>query len=417
MTSSNTKENAGLDLSFVRDHFPALDKAYTFMDNAGGSQTLGLVIKNITEYLTHHDVQLGASYEISARAGKKLQTVTQELAQLVNAARPEEVVIGPSSTMLFRILSICLSEGWQAGDEVVVTNSDHEANVSCWMDLQAKGIVVKIWKVNPETLQFDLTDLKNLLTEKTKLVAMVHASNILGTINPIQQISKVVHEAGALFCVDGVAFAPHRLVDVQAFDVDFYVFSWYKVYGPHLALMFGKYDLLKNMPGINHYFIDQIPYKFQPGNFNYELTYSLKGVCDYLTDLHDHQFPDAAKITTKEKYQKSFELIAQHEEKLASILLDYLKTKENISIIGQSTADKNSRVPTIAFVHKDLKSSAIVEKVDPHKMGIRFGDFYAKKLIADLGLEEKDGVVRVSLVHYNTEEEVRRLVEVFEDIL
>lgn len=408
-----------LDIQFVRNQFPALNSSFVFMDNAGGSQTLGSVIARIGEYLTHADVQLGASYSVSQKAGGLLQESTASLARMINANRTEEVVIGQSATMLLRILSICLSRQWQPGDEVIVTNTDHEANVSCWMDLQEKGIVVKIWQINPETLEFDLNDLQQLLSDRTKLVAMVHASNILGTINPIVDIAKVVHAAGALFCVDGVAYAPHRQVDVQAFDVDFYVFSCYKVYGPHQGLMWGKYDLLKEMGGLNHYFIEQydIPYKFQPGGCNYELTYGLGGIPDYFLALDAHHFPRAAVWTEAERFKSAFDLIAEHEELLAETLLEWLRDQPEITIIGESTSDRTKRVPTIAFIHDKWKSSALVEKIDPHHIGIRFGDFYAKKLIHDLGLEEKDGVVRVSLVHYNSVEEVKRLIAVFEQEL
>lgn len=380
------------------------------MDNAGGSQILESVLDRIQEYLVNDNVQLGASYEVSARAGEKLKDVQLQLAKLINANNPQEVIIGSSSTMLLRILSICLGRQLQKGDEVIVTNSDHEANVTCWMDLKEKGIVVKIWKMNPETLDFELEDLKKLLSEKTRLLAMVHVSNILGTLNPIAEIAKIVHEAGALICVDGVAYAPHRLVDVQKFDVDFYVLSTYKVYGPHLGLMYGKYEMLEKIAGINHYFIDEIPYKFQPGNFNFELTYSLLGLTQYLSEFYDHHFPENLNLDDQLKFQKSFNLIAEHEEKLSTRLLDYLNGKENIKIIGKHSGDKMLRVPTISFVHDHLRSSTIVEKIDPYRIGIRYGDFYAKKIIHDLGLVEKDGVVRVSLAHYNTIEEVDKLI-------
>ncbi len=406
-----------MDINFVRSKFPALKKDFIFMDNAGGSQVLESVINNIQDYLINNNVQLGASYEVSKTAGKKLEFATHQLSKLINAERPEEVIVGPSSTMLLRILSICLSRRWQPGDEVIVTNSDHEANVSCWTDLQEKGIVIKIWNVNRETLEFDLKDLHKLLSKKTKLLAMVHASNILGTINPITEIAKIVHDADALICVDGVAYAPHRLLDMQKLGVDFYVFSTYKVYGPHLSIMYGKYELLKKMDGINHYFIDEIPYKFQPGNFNFELTYSLLGLTQYLVDLHDYHFPGGIDTDDQLKFKKSFDLIADYEEELSVLLIDYLKANEKIKIIGKQTSDKFQRVPTISFVHDTLKSSEIVKKVDAFRIGIRFGDFYAKKLIHDLGLIEKDGVVRVSLVHYNTIEEVNKLIKIFEEIL
>jgi len=408
-----------LDLKYVRKQFPALKKKFVFMDNAGGSQTLGTVMHRITDYLTNYDVQLGASYEVSAKAGKVLKNAHQSIAELINAKHPEEVVIGPSTTMLFRILSLTISSKWGKGDEVIVSNSDHEANVSCWTDLKKKGIKIKVWKVNKKTLQFELDDLKKLLSKKTKLVTMVHTSNVLGTINPIKKIAKVVHSAGALFAVDGVALAPHRQIDVRKWDVDFYVFSWYKVFGPHQAVLYGRRKILKKLDSINHYFIGKeiIPYKLQPGNFNFELTYSLVAISDYFVKLHDHHFPKALKDSTKNKFQKAFSLISQHEENLADYLLFYLFSKMDVVIVGHTKSDQKLRVPTISFVHKKLKSSEIVKKVDAFGIGIRFGDFYAKQLIKHLGLKKKDGVVRVSLVHYNTMKEVHALVKAFETIL
>ncbi len=406
-----------MDTEFVRKQFPALQKEFTFMDNAGGSQVLGKVIERISGYLVHHNVQLGASYKISAEAGEKLKYANSKIAQLLNAQRSEEVVIGSSSTMLLRILSLSISKQWKSGDEVIVTETDHEANVSPWMDLQEKGIKVKIWKVNPQTLELEIKDLQELLSDNTKLVAVTHCSNVLGTINPIKEFAKEVHKAGALICVDGVAYAPHRKVDVQELDADFYTFSWYKTYGPHLAVMYGKYGELLKLDSLNHYFIGKevVPYKLQPGNFNFELTYSTLGIIEYYEDLYTHHFKEK-EGSFSEKLDKTFGLIASHEEKLAHTLLKYLNEVPEISIIGIPKADSSQRVPTISFVHSKLKSDEIVEKVDGHRIGIRFGDFYAKKLIKALDLEDNNGVVRVSLVHYNTEKEVAKLIKIFKEI-
>lgn len=387
------------------------------MDNAGGSQILGSAVDEISEYLINSNVQLGATYKISALAGDKLNKVTQQIAGFLNTRDPKEIVIGPTSTMQLRILSLCISRQWKEGDEVIVTNTDHEANVSCWTDLEEKGIKIKIWKINKDSFELKTEDLEKLITSRTKLVAITHCSNVLGTINPIKRIAEIVHRAGALICVDGVAFAPHRKVDVQELDVDFYVFSWYKVYGPHLAVMYGKLDLLIEMTGINHYFFkpEDVPYKFQPGNYNFELTYGLRAIPEYLVKCYDHHFPQI-NAAVNEKYLKSFELIAEYEEELATRLLDYLNSVENLQIIGHTSPDSKLRVPTISFVHKTLKSPEIVAAVDRENIGIRYGDFYAKKLIQDLDLEKQGGVVRVSLAHYNTMEEVDKLIAAFRKI-
>ncbi len=407
-----------MDIDFVRKQFPALQRDFVFMDNAGGSQVLGKVIERISGYFVHHNVQLGASYKVSAEAGQKLKYTTSRIAELLNTSKTEEVVIGSSSTMLLRLLSLSISKQWKKGDEVIVTDTDHEANVSPWTDLQEKGIQIRIWQVNPQTLELELKDLKKLMNGRTKLVAVTHASNVLGTINPIKKIAREVHKAGALICVDGVAYAPHRKVDIKDLDVDFYTFSWYKTYGPHLAVMYGRYNQLLKLDSLNHYFIGkkEVPYKLQPGNFNFELTYSTLGIIEYYDELYNHHATGGKKLKYADRLSETFELIAQHEEKLASLLLDYLNSLPEIRIIGIPKANAEQRVPTISFVHSKLKSDEIVEKVDDHRIGIRFGDFYAKKLIRALNLEEKNGVVRVSLVHYNTGEEVKKLIEVFKGI-
>ena len=188
---------------------------------------------------------------------------------------------------------------------------------------------------------------------------------------------------------------------------------------PHLAVMYGKYNLLYKMDGINHYFFQKkdVPYKFQPGNFNFELTYSLLGIAEYYQDFYKHHFPKQHTSDIRERTSRNFEMIAQYEEEVSKPLLDYLRSHEKIRIIGHPFADRSKRVPTISFVHEDLKSDQIVGQVDDHRIGIRFGDFYAKKLIKDAGLEEKNGVVRVSLVHYNTRQEVAKLLSILEKIL
>ncbi len=283
-----------LDLKIVRNHFPALDNDWAFFDNAGGSQTVRIVGERIQDYLFSTNVQLGATYEVSQQSGDRVIEAQQTWAEAIHAKSKSEIVFGPSTTALIRNLALSMVQQFHPGDEVIVANCDHEANIGPWIGMEKLGIHVKIWKIDPETFTLDLDELRKLMTEKTRLVAFTHVSNILGTINPIGEITQIIHEHGAKVCVDGVAYAPHRLVDVQKWDVDFYVFSLYKVYGPHFALMFGKREHLKELPGINHFFIgeNEVPYKLQPGSMNYELSWGSTGIIEYFEDIYSRHFED-----------------------------------------------------------------------------------------------------------------------------
>lgn len=407
-----------LNLDKVRQYFPALAGEWTFFDNAGGSQTLKKVVDRISEYLLSSDVQLGASYAVSELAGERLALATKGMATLINANSFKEVVMGPSTTMMLKVLSISLGQTFMPGDEIIVTNCDHESNIGAWVALEKQGMKVKVWQIRPDTLELDLADLELLMSERTKLVALTHASNVLGTINPIKEIAAFVHDRNAMICVDGVAYAPHRLVDVQDLDVDFYTLSCYKVYGPHHALLYGKEEHLLRLPGLNHYFIEQtdIPYKFQLGNVNFELSYGMLGLCDYLSELAQLHYGNQTAPDLRNQMVQAFDLISIHEEKISDRLLNYLNSKSNVRVIGQSKADRRFRVPTISFVVDGMNSSIIPAKIDQHYIGIRYGDFYAKRLIEYLGLASQGGIVRVSMVHYNTLEEVNSLIEAFEQI-
>ncbi|MEM7660474.1 MAG: aminotransferase class V-fold PLP-dependent enzyme, partial [Bacteroidota bacterium] len=277
---------------------------------------------------------------------------------------------------------------------------------------------IQTWEVRPETMRLHLEDLEPLMNAHTRLVCVTHTSNVLGTLYPIREISDFVHEKGALIVVDGVAHAPHRLVDVQALDADFYVLSTYKVYGPHYGLLYGKKEHLLELPGINHSFIQEndIPYKFQPGNTNFELTYGMLGLTDYLQAAYAHHF-DGEAPSLREQMVAVFDLIAEHEAQLSQRLLEFLLSKAGVRIVGEKDWHKELRVPTISFVAEGKRSDELVQQVDAANIGIRYGDFYAKKLIDSLGLRSYHGVVRVSMVHYNTLEEVDRLIEVLDRIL
>lgn len=406
------------DISFIRLQFPSLSGEWTFFDNAGGTQTTRQVGERIQDYLYQTNVQLGASYEISQLAGSKIMESRNTWSKMLNASDPSEIVFGSSTTMLLQNLSRSLVELFEPGDEVIVTNFDHEANIGPWRNMEKHGIHVKVWELDLETMRPDLEQLKHLMTRNTRLVAFSHVSNIIGSINPVKEFAWYIHERGALVCVDGVAYAPHRLPDLEDLDVDFYVFSMYKVFGPHYSLLYGKRKHLEILPGINHFFIgdDEIPYKLQPGNVNFELSYGLLGIADYFkTVFEHHKISETGEL--RSQVAMVFEMMAHHEQILASRFLEFLHSKKNVRIIGDPSADKLLRVPTISFVVEGRKSSEIPVLVDSYKIGIRWGDFYARRLITDLDLLENNGVIRVSMVHYNTIEEVDRLIGVMDEII
>lgn len=410
---------SSLPINFVRQQFPSLASDWTFFDNAGGSQTLKPVVERISDYLLTSNVQLGASYAISQLAGDRVAKAAQGMATLINAKLPSEVVMGSSTTLMLRILSLCISQTWSPGDEVIVTNCDHEANIGAWVNLEKQGIKIKVWQINPETLQLHLEDLEPLLSGRTRLVAFTHASNILGTINPVKEITQFIHQHGAMVCIDGVAYTPHRLIDVQDLDVDFYALSFYKVYGSHYALLYGKQEHLLAIPGLNHYFIAQtdIPYKFQLGNVNFELSYGMLGLCDYLSELAQVTCTEQAAPDLRRQMAQAYDWMSVQEEEVGDRFLQYLTSKPNVRIIGQPQANRMTRVPTISFVVKGVHSETIPRHVDKYKIGIRFGDFYARRLMEFLELDKQGGIVRVSMVHYNTLEEVDRLIEALEPVL
>ncbi len=409
-----------LDLNRIRAEFPALAGDTVFLDNAGGSQVLKRVADRVSDYLLSSSVQLGASYAASVTAGEKVLAARRAVATLINAPYDEEVVMGGATTALMFVLTQALRLGpdpqIRAGDEIIVTETDHEANIGGWMRLREAGAVVKLWPVNRETLALDLADLDLLLSPRTKWVALTWASNILGTVNPVAEVARRVHAVGGRVCVDAVAYAPHRLVDVQASGADVVVFSFYKVFGPHYAVMWVQRELLLQLPSLNHYFIgaDVLPYKLQPGNVNYELSYGCIGIADYLVDTGSALGSDG---TPRQRMQAAFDAFEAHENALAEQLLAYLRSKPGVRLIGRPAADDAQRVPTISFVPAAVAPEAVVRHLDAFGIGIRWGDFYAKRLIEKLNLHERGGVVRVSIAHYNTPAEIDRLITHLDEVL
>lgn len=408
--------NDKLDMGFVHSHFPGLSAPWVFFDNAGGSQIVKGAVDRISEFLIERNVQIGGSYAVSQAAAEALMQGRQAAQVLVNAARPEEIVFGGSTTSLMQVLAAAMRSQFAPGDEIVVSRADHESNIGPWERLSEFGVVIKYWRIDRDSLSLRLEDLAELMSDRTKLVCVHHVSNILGQINPIADIASFVHERGARICVDAVAYAPHRAIDVQGWDVDYYVFSLYKCYGPHHAILYGKYDLLRELDGQYHYFYgkDKVPGKLEPGNANYELSYSTVGVVDYLVGLGEAQ---GAVGSRRDRLEAAFRAITAQEDALTRRLLTYLGGRNDCRVIGGAMTGDSSRVPTISFKFDGQDSGAVARAMDAYGMAIRFGDFHSRRLIEDLGEMGDSGVIRVSMVHYNTLDQVDRLTAALSEIV
>ena len=405
-----------LDLNYVRSQFPGLKNGWAFFDNAGGTQILSRSVERMNDFLFNKNVQIGGSYEVSRQAAAALREGREAMQHFVNARRPEEIAFAPTTTVALQNLARSMASQFSPGDEVIVTVSDHESNIGPWVGLEKLGVNVKFWSLDRKTLELDLDELRSLMTDRTKLVAVTQVSNILGTINPIAEIADIVHEHGALICIDAVAYAPHRAIDVTQLDVDFLAFSLYKVYGPHAAVLYGKYALLAELDNLYHYFYgkDMVPAKLEPGNASYELAYSSVGIVDYLATLGEQA---GCNGSLRDKIEAAWGQVTEHENVIAERLLAYLRSRDDCRIIGHERGDDPRRVPTISFVIDGWDSGKIARRMDGYNIAIRFGDFHARRLAEYLELAESNGCVRISMTHYNTLEEVDALVSALDEIL
>ena len=411
--------NTKLDLDFVRSQFPAfkdpLCKDWSFFENAGGSYVPKQVIERLNNFMISTKVQPYAEYPMSKIAGDNMDEATELFAKMINANN-KEIIIGGSTSVNLYVLSNALKYSLKPGDEVIVTNQDHEANISPWRRLSQVGAIIKEWKINPETAELEIGALENLLTDKTKIVAVTHCSNIVGTVNNLKKISELAHKQNAIVIGDGVSYAPHGFPDVKDLGVDFYTFSLYKTYGPHLALLYGKSEILKNLPNQNHEFLNgQYPYTINPGGPNHEELVSLIGIYDYFMNIYNFHYNDN-KLDIRQKIIKINNLFANHERDIANPLLDFIDKNINFNLIGKNKITNKDRAPTISFRHKNISSNELSKYLVKNMIATRNDNFYAWRCLKSLGINTDDGLVRISLVHYNTAEEVNKIIKVLNEL-
>ncbi len=393
----------------IRHAFPALSGDTVFLENAGGSQVPAVVADRIRDYMLSSYVQLGAGYPLSEVATRTVDEA-HDFVRLLFNGRDGEVILGPSTSALLHMLAGCYAKTLSPGDEVVVAEIGHEANVGPWKSLERVGVELRWWRMDRDTCESPLDALAGLLTDRTALVAFPHVSNLLGGILDVGEITRMAHDAGARVVVDGVAYAPHRAVDVAAWDVDVYAYSTYKVYGPHMGAMWANRDTLAELEGPNHFFIpaDELPYAFELGGVSHEGCAGILGLRDYLAGLAGVAEPSSLD---REAVERAFDLMTACELPLQARLVEYLQARDDVRIVGPDHGGP-SRVGTVSFVHAEKSSREITEAVDRSGVAIRHGHMYAYHLCEALGLDPDDGVVRVSLVHYNTPEEIERLIDV-----
>jgi cysteine desulfurase family protein (TIGR01976 family) len=409
-------EIPALDVNFVRQQFPDNRWQYPFFENAGGAFVPNSVISQMLAYMTHGQVQTGYPSPVSLEATTRVNAGLTAMAEFIGA-EPDEITLGASTSMNVYVLAQALRPLWQAGDEIIVSTLNHESNSGPWRRLAEFGLKIIEWDVDKQTGRLDSTALESLLSAKTRLVAFPHVSNITGDINDVETITELCHRVGALACVDGVAFAPHRAVEVKKWNVDIYLFSFYKVFGPHLGLMYTKRELLSNSKGQYHYFFaeDDLPHKLNPAGPNHETIASLSGIGHYFDALYSHHF-GRGDDDFFARVHSVFQLITRHEERLATAFLEFVASQPKVHLVGGSNPSAAVRVPTFSIQVAGFLPHRLCEQLAGHGIACGAGHFYAKRLLDSMELQDKE-VLRLSMSHYNTIEDVALLTKTLDSII
>ena len=412
-----------MDLSWVRQQFPAFSDpraaGWAHLENAGGSYVPRQVTDLLTNFFVATKVQPYYDFAPSIAAGEAMDRASALLPATLNAPAGS-VMFGPSTSANTYVLAHAFRPMWTDGDEVIVTNQDHEANIGSWRRLAATGLVVKEWQVDPVTGTLAIADLAALITERTKLVAVTHVSNIAATLNPVREIADLVHSVGGLLVVDGVSHAPHAAIDVQALDCDVYLYSAYKTFGPHVGIMYASAAVLSAVANQGHYFkegADDLTYRLTPAGPNHADIAACAGILDYYSAVYDHHIGAAAGVDPVEVVRAVFALFAAHEQQLMSPLGEFLASHDGVRLIGTASTDHALRAPTFAFSSARRSSADIYQKLIAAQVSCGYGNFYAYRLMEALGIDPADGVVRLSLVHYNSQADVDRALEILDAIL
>ncbi len=407
-----------LDLEAIRAKFPALASGDVVLDNPGGTQVPREVTDRIVRYLHETNANHGGAFTTSRASDAVVAEARAAVADFLGATRPEEIAFGPNMTTLTFQVSRSLSRDWRPGDEVVLTRLDHDANVSPWLLAAAeKGATVRWLDFDPADCTWSVDELRKLLSERTRLVAVGWASNSVGTVNDVAGAAKAAHEVGALVYVDAVHYAPHGPIDVAEAGIDFLACSAYKFFGPHLGILWGRHDLLEKTFA---YKVrpagDAPPDRWETGTQSFEAVAGTLGALEYLSWVGD-RFGEAFRAPLGESYagrrlslKAAMSAIHAYEETLSRAIVEALAVVPGLSIRGITDPIRfGARVPTFSFTLQGHHPRTVSEELGRRGFRTWDGNYYAVGVTERLGLEAKGGMVRVGAVHYNTAEEIRRL--------
>lgn len=400
-----------LDIPFVRSNFPAFSEpsldGWAFFENAGGSYPCRQVIERLTDFYMKNKVQPYYPYPASMQGGKLMDSAYERIAAYLNVD-PSEVHFGPSTTQNVYVLANALRPMWSDGDQIIVSCQDHEANAGAWRRLADRGIEVIEWHVDKESGLLSLEDLSSLFTQRTRMVAYPHCSNVIGQINPVKEITRMAHERDAISVVDGVGWAPHGFPDLKDLDTDIYMFSLYKTFGPHLGLMHVKTDLIKRMQNQSHFFKEGITRSMiTPAGPDHAQIGAVNGILDYFDAMYNHHFENQAEPA--ERNRALNQLFREHEKELLTYFLDFLRSHDDIEILGSDHPD--DRAPIVSIRPKVKNIKMVYSELIEHKLMLGIGDFYAVRPLMDLEIPTDPGVIRMSFIHYTSKEDIDQLIE------
>jgi len=404
-----------LDVDYVRRQFPAFAepslREAAFFENAGGSYTCGPVAQRLGEYYRRLKVQPYYAYPASAEAGAWMDASHERLAGYLGVGA-DEIHFGPSTSQNSYVLAQAFRKLVRAGDEIIVTQQEHEANAGAWRRLAEYGAVVREWPVDAVTGALDPARLDALLNERTRLLAVTHCSNLVAHINPVAQFATKARAVGAVTVVDGVAWAPHGLPDVRALGADIYLFSLYKTYGPHQGLMVVRRELLERLGHEGHFFLENHPRKrLVPAGPDHAQVAAARGLAEYFDGLDAHHGGGAASG----RPQRVRELLRDAELELLPRLLGYLAARPDVRLLGP--AEAAHRAATVSFVPHAAEPAAVAAQLARHGIMAASGNFYAVRLLRALGVDPARGAVRLSFVHYNSAAEMDRLLSALDQVL